>query len=296
MNPVTRSAAVPAETGLLEHWLMHYARRFPIRRGKLRVIDALWRFAARDRGQSRIARLAHGGFRMQCNLDLMVQRQYYFFGTYFLEQEHLRCWEQQARSANVVFDIGANAGIYSLSALSANRSAQVHAFEPTPELATHIRDTAALNALSNLHVHEVAIARAAGRACLWRCSGESGTNEGMNFITTNRKGSGEEVPTISIDRFCAEHAIDRVDLMKIDIQGNEPEALAGAQAMLGEQRIGTIFIELNWESGVDDSPAARTVAMLDGAGYRFARPGPTLEWRAAGDWLRAESDVVAARG
>jgi hypothetical protein len=85
--------------------------------------------------------------------------------------------------------------------------------------------------------------------------------------------------------------------MKIDIQGNEPEALAGAQEMLRERRIGTIFVELNWESTPGtESPAERTVALLAGAGYRFARPGPRLVWRDAGDWLRGASDVVASRG
>ena len=300
MSGLRTDAAQPSEarleTPVLEDWLVHYARRFPIRRGKLRVVNALWRFAAGDGGQDRMAHLSHGGFRMRCNLNRMLERQYYFFGTYFLEHEHLSCWEREARSAHVVFDIGANAGIYSLSALSANPAAWVHAFEPTPELAKHIRETAALNELSGLRVHELAIAKSVGRASLWRCAGESGANEGMNFITTNRKGSGEDVPTVSIDRFCEEQSIGRIDLMKIDIQGNEPEALAGAERMLGERRIGTIFVELNWDGAPGtESSADRTIALLASGGYRFARPGLRLVWRDVGDWLRKESDVVATR-
>lgn len=282
------------ETGLLEHWLVRYARDFPIRQGKLRVVDALWRVAASNGGQQRVARLSVGGFRMRCDLAQMLQRQYYFFGTYFLEQELLACWSREARGAGIVFDIGANAGIYSLSALAANPEAVVHAFEPTPELAAHLRETAVLNRLPGLNVHELAVARADGRATLWRCYGETGANEGMNFITTERTGSGEDVATVAVDRFCADRGIERIDLMKLDIQGNEPEALAGAQSMLREARIGTIFVELNWSAAPGaESPASRTVAALASAGYRFARPGPTPAWRDAGDWLRSLTDVVA---
>ena len=51
----------------------------------------------------------------------------------------------------VIFDVGANAGIYSLAALAIQRDATVHAFEPTPEIATRLRAMAKLNGLDHLH-------------------------------------------------------------------------------------------------------------------------------------------------
>lgn len=82
-----------------------YARHFPVRCGKLRVIDALWRSAAGG-GTRRLANLKHGGFKMSCDLSRTLQRQYYFFGTYFLEEELLRCWEDEAKRAVMIFDVG----------------------------------------------------------------------------------------------------------------------------------------------------------------------------------------------
>ena len=77
---------------VFENVLMMYARRFPIRRGKLRVVDSLWQTVLSDRSTNRVATLKHGGFKMSCDLSEMLQRQFYFFGTYFLEEDILSCW------------------------------------------------------------------------------------------------------------------------------------------------------------------------------------------------------------
>jgi FkbM family methyltransferase len=76
----------------------------------------------------------------------------------------LDCWIKAAKESEVIFDIGANAGIYSLAALSSQPSAVVHAFEPTPEIAARLRQTAHVNHLDNLIVHEVAVMRSSDTA------------------------------------------------------------------------------------------------------------------------------------
>jgi FkbM family methyltransferase len=276
----------------LENALIAYARHFPLRRGKMRLINALWRRAAGQGGFQREAVLRHGGFRLPCDISEMLQRQFYYFGTYFLEDEILACWENQARSAQTVFDIGANAGIFSLAALAANPHATVHAFEPTPEIAARLRATASMNGLFNLTVNEVAVGDHDGDATLRRWRGAGNSNEGMNFITTD--GSvGEAVRLVSLDRYCADRSIERIDLLKIDIQGNEPRAFAGAARLLRERRIGTVFAELSWDSARPDEPAAQLVAMLADAGFVFSPPGANLDWRKPGNWMRDYSDVVA---
>jgi FkbM family methyltransferase len=277
---------------LLESILVAYARHFPLRRGKLRLVDSLWRQAAGQGGFQREAVIRHGGFRVPCNISEMLQRQFYYFGTYFLEEDILACWEKQAETARTVFDIGANAGIFSLAALGANPHAMVHAFEPTPEIATRLRTTVALNDLSNLTVNEAAVGDHDGGASLMRWRGVGNSNEGMNFIATD-SSDGEAVRLVSLDRYCADRGIERIDLLKIDIQGNEPKAFAGAARLLREKQIRTIFAELSWEAGRPDEPAAVLIAMLADAGFLFSLPGPVLEWKKQGDWMRSHSDIVA---
>jgi FkbM family methyltransferase len=277
-----------------EKLLVWYARHFPVRRGKIRMVNALWR-AVGQPDTRRIAVLEHGGFRMTCDLAEMLQRQFYFFGTYFLEQDILSCWQVAARDARVVLDVGANAGVYSLAALAVRRSIQVHAFEPTPEIAARLRATAALNGLDELCVHEMAVSSRSGEATLVRFRGELGNNEGMNFISSAAAAAGAgKVKTVCLDEFCKIHGLDHVDLLKLDIQGHEHMALAGAERLIQAGRIATIFAELNWsEDNPSNCPAAACIRLLDAAGYHFAKPETSPVWRRAGDWLRTMSDVIA---
>jgi FkbM family methyltransferase len=280
---------------VFEKFLITYARRFPIRRGKLRVIDSLWQAAVSDGGGDRVATLKYGRFKMSCDLSEMLQRQFYFFGTYFLEEDLLDCWATASKSAKVVLDVGANAGIYSLAALAVQPHAVVHAFEPTPEIAARLRATADLNRLEKLYVHEFAVLQENGCAALNRYRGDLGNNEGMNFVTTSPGHPGaERVQAVSLDQFCQEHSIDQVDLLKLDVQGHEYSALKGAEQLIRAGRVRTIFMELNWGAkGGAPSPADAAIRLLAEADFRFSKPGPVLNWKKAGDWLHGLSDVVA---
>jgi FkbM family methyltransferase len=292
---VTSPGSAADSPGGLERLLLAYARGFPVRRGKMRVVNALWRLAAGPNAQ-REAVTRYAGFRMPCDLAEALQRQYYFFGTYFLEEHILRAWTDAALDARTVFDVGANSGIYSLAALAAQPAAQVHAFEATPEIAARLRRTAGLNRLAGLTVHAKAVSDVDGVSLLRRCGDDVGGNEGMNYIVRDVAGAeGERVPTIRLDSACREMGIDRIDLLKLDIQGAEGAALDGARDLIADRRIGAVFMELNWGAG-DPCPATRAVRLLEEAGYVFASPAEPLRLRPAGEWLRTLSDVIARPG
>jgi FkbM family methyltransferase len=227
----------------------------------------------------------------------MLQRQFYFFGTYFIEEDILRCWEAIAKTAKVVLDVGANAGIYSLAALAVQPDVVVHAFEPTPEIAARLRATAKLNGLENLYIHEAAVLGESGHAVLNRCRGELGDNEGMNFVIKDIGNSdAERVEAISLDQFCQDRSIEQVDLLKLDVQGHEYSALKGAEHLIRAGLVRTIFMELNWNAKAGTPcPAYESIRLLAEADFLFSKPGTLLHWEKAGDWLRGLSDVVARR-
>ena len=288
------------DAGGAERLLVAYARRFPLRQGKFRTVNALWPLVAGG-DPLRMAQISYGGFRMPCDLREALQRQYYFFGTYLLEEHLLEAWRGFSRDASVVFDVGANAGIYSLAALDAQPRAQVHAFEPTPEIAARVRHTAEINGLAGLVVHEVAVSNYDGQAILRTCDPADGGNEGMNFIVRDRNEDGAlRVPAARLDTVCAERGIERVDLVKIDVQGSEGDVLEGAAGLLARGAIGVVFMELNFapERG-DACPATSSVKRLEAAGFEFAAPntalGGTPRWAPAGDWLHGCTDVICRR-
>src|SRR5262249_27402941 len=151
-----------------------------------------------------------------------------------------------------------------------------------------------LNGLGKLYIHEVAVSCDNGYATLVRYRGELGTNDGMNFICRDQVAGGDVVKIVCLDWFCENHSIDRVDLLKLDIQGHEFVDVKGAESLIRAGRIGTIFMELNWaDKTLVGCPASASIHLLEQAGYWFSRPGRSLKWEKAGDWLRALSDVVA---
>lgn len=278
-----------------ERLLITYARAFPFRRGKMRLVDALWSVASSDSDTMRLATLKYGGFKLPCDLTEDLQRQFYFFGTYFLEEANLACWQRVAKNAHVIFDVGANLGVYSFAALAVAREAAVHAFEPTPEIASQLKSAADLNSLYGLHVHEIAASNISGHGRLNRCRGHTGTNGGMNYIHgTAQPGDLDCVQLIKLDDFCRQSKINRIDLMKVDVQGHEFDVIKGAEELLRAGRIGTLLFELNWNWG-PVCPARASIGLLEQYGYRFAAPKMKLKWRQAGDWILGLTDVLARK-
>jgi FkbM family methyltransferase len=288
---------LPQQPSALERLLIWYARHFPLRAGKMRLVNSLWKSAAGPGSTHRLAHLIHGGFTMPCDLRGMLQRQFYFFGTYFVEEDILRCWVEEARGSSVIFDVGANLGIFSLAALAGSPRATVFAFEPTPEIATRLRENARINSLGSLEVIELGVSSASGEAALKRLGLGGKNNEGMNYISVDEgTPSGEVVKTTTLDEFCETHSVDRIDMLKIDIEGHEHEALRGAHALLAAGRIGTVFMELNWSRRAGGPcPATESIGALCEAGFVFAPPTLPLRWKPAGEWLRSLGNVVARR-
>lgn len=282
---------------IFEKFLLAYSRQIPLSKGKYRLVERFGRGNARKRDFIRQAKLLYGGYTMECDLRKMLQRQFYFFGTYFLEERVLACWSDQAKNAEVVLDIGANAGIYSLAAAASNPAAVIHAFEPTPEISMHLEGTLVRNQLTDrVFLHRCAVARQEGTGHLNFFSDGGGDNEGMNYVTDEAQSTRSiAVPTICLDEFCAQQGLSKIDLVKIDVQGNEPEVLAGAEQLIRTKALRTIFVELNWNHDEPEkSAASKTVSTLSEAGYHFADPNANLEFQDAGAWLSRLSDVVAA--
>ena len=64
----------------------------------------------------------------------------------------------------------------------------------------------------------------------------------MNYIRADSsEGAAESVQTITLDRFCHDQSIERIDLLKLDIRGHEYAALLGCSDRISAGRIGTLL-------------------------------------------------------
>jgi FkbM family methyltransferase len=152
---------------------------------------------------------------------------------------------ERLRGARVAFDIGAAIGGWTEVALSADPSVVVHCFEPTSrrfaKLSSRgVGERAVLNNFAmgdTVSSAEIFYDASGGSNSLFpqRYGGETYASENV-----------ERVQISTIDRYCAEHGIEYVDFIKMDIEGYEPAAIRGAKDMMRAGKIGVIQFEYSY--------------------------------------------------
>lgn len=165
-----------------------------------------------------------------------VALQVWQFGPLGFEPPLPRLFAAFAQRSRRVLVVGANSGYYVLLAALANARVQVSAFEPYPEAVRWLRRNVRLNRLSRqVELHECAIGGAAGRARLLIPEKDHGLLEtsaslGADFWTGRVQPLDVRVATLD-QQSCADGRPD-IDLILMDVEGQEHEALAGAPRLL----------------------------------------------------------------
>jgi FkbM family methyltransferase len=152
-----------------------------------------------------------------------------------------------ARRSAVTLDLGANVGFYTLLAAQANPAGRVHAFEPQPTAFERLQNHLGLNQVRNAEAHPVAVGDVDGTADLF--VGEAGVPVSSSLsaeyleavrrdgpITRREEVEAVHVRVMPIDAFVRERAVERVDLVKLDVESFEPQALRGMSETLRRDR------------------------------------------------------------
>jgi FkbM family methyltransferase len=138
----------------------------------------------------------------------------------------------------VVLDGGANEGLYSLyAARRVGPRGAVLAVEPSTREFSRLLANIELNRLRNVEGMRVALGSRGGDA---RLAVAQTQHSGMNALDPQASGqspapwteSHETVRVETIDEIVAQRGLQRLDLVKLDIEGSEADALAGARAAI----------------------------------------------------------------
>lgn len=164
----------------------------------------------------------------------VIENCVYWDGIYAYEGESIGPWLALARDAKVVLDIGANTGLFALSAAAAAQRVKVYAFEPVPRIAATLRSNAQLNPNLTITIVEKAVGATTGTAMIHDPGGANCYSASLNseFLAADKQTYPVEV--VRIDDFVKEQGLARVDLIKLDVEGFEDAALDGMQATLRE--------------------------------------------------------------
>lgn len=188
------------------------------------------------------------------DLDLRdnLQRVLYFTGAY--EPELNAFFRLELRAGDVFVDGGAHIGVHSLTVARHFRSlggGRVIAFEPSPDSAAKLRAAALVNALE-VDVIEAALGRAPGRAVLFSDPDYDPADAGVR----SEFGSGKpivEAQRVAFDEWAETNRLERIDVMKLDLEGAELAALHGMRHTMRTLRPRALVIELKGDSKKQDA-------------------------------------------
>ena len=171
-------------------------------------------------------------------------------------------WRGLPLEGLVIYDVGAFHGILTL--FFATRGARVIAYEPNDPNHARLIENINLNRLTNVQVRKFGVGAALGVGTLhYNPEMAGGGTLNTNGIAT----MSQSVPITTLDHDIAAASLPAPDLIKIDIEGWELEALEGMRATL-DARHPALFLEMHGDTLREKkSKASAIVAFLRSAGY-----------------------------
>ncbi len=203
-------------------------------------------------------------FRMvnyDCNLETLV----FWRGIYGYERSSMKIWTGLCKESRVVLDIGANTGLFSLVAKATNPCAQVYAFEPIPRIYARLVRNSDLNHFG-INCMNLAISDTDSEGVIYDLP--LNHHHHASLIKTEAAHAGTVLIPVTIkrkrlDTILKEEQIDHIDLMKIDVEGHEPEVLEGLGSCLSRMRPSMLVEIKRMEM------AKRIEVLLTGLDYAF---------------------------
>lgn len=138
-----------------------------------------------------------------------------------------------------VFDVGANVGQTSLEYASFFRGAHITAFEPVSSTYRQLNAKTAAN--NRIRTINMGLSDSTGENTI-HLHETSDTNS-FDHMSGNSIGI-EKVKTTTLDEYCETNNVDRIDFLKIDVEGHEKHVLRGASRMLEQKKVALIQAEV----------------------------------------------------
>ena len=189
--------------------------------------------------------LEPSGYVMELDTTDWIQKWIYAEGCY--EKTDVLTLLAVMPEGGIFFDIGANVGVYALNLCT--KAKQVYAFEATEKTYAHLLKTIARNGIKNIRHSLNAVHDVSGvDISIWQgakvLDNENDGNNGMYSGALEGNVLVNNVKSVAIDDFVRDNQIEQIDLLKVDVEGNEFNVLKGATESLLRFRP-MLFCEIN---------------------------------------------------
>ena len=181
------------------------------------------------------------------------------------EKISIGLWKQLSEISEIILDVGANTGIYTLVSKSVNPKSKVYAFEPILFTYEKLKRNIALNNF-NAMSFPLALSNACGNAIVYVPDGSDlvySVTVNRNLNCGTQKVIEQPIQTITLDAFVEREHIENIDLIKLDVETHEPEVLEGYQKYIRIHQP-TLLIEI-----LSDDVGSRVEKLVEGISYLF---------------------------
>lgn len=181
------------------------------------------------------------------------------------EKKTISIWIQLCKNKKRILDVGANSGLYGITAKSFHPEAEVHCFEPLEGVATYVRQNAALNQLE-LELHVVGLSDYNGQADVYLPDEKDfvySVTVNKDTVPDSRKSRQVKIGVRRLDSMINEGIVPVPDLIKIDVERHEYEVLRGMGEYLTSARPDFIIEVL------DEEQAAKLNTVFHGLDYLY---------------------------
>ena len=253
---------------MIEQALLNAIRLVPPgTRGKRRVASRLMARRLNTEGEAEIAS-PWGRFHVP-SLREAVAEALLLDGVY--EPDVLRLLVRCVRPGHTFIDVGANVGCFTVPmARHVGPGGRVLAVEASPGVFSYLA--------RNIVANEIGNATLVGAAATDRDGGDvtffSAPDDrfGMGTLTPIFKDTPQTVPSRTLDALVTEHGLERVDAIKVDVEGHEETVFRGASALLTADPAPVVVFEfLDWaEHYATGRPGGAQEVLMD-LGYALWR-------------------------
>ena len=138
------------------------------------------------------------------------------------------------------FDVGANTGLYSLLVAKASLKTSVYSFEPyTPARENLLVNTTCNSLASRIDVIDFALSERKGVQAMYIPLQDHGSIESSSSLNPDFKLEHAQVIQVEVttlDEYVQENEINRLGLLKVDVESTEHQVIAGAQETIKRDR------------------------------------------------------------
>jgi FkbM family methyltransferase len=148
----------------------------------------------------------------------------------------------------IIFDVGANIGDYAEELKHIFPESRIYAFEPNSNTFKKLKEK--INA-TDIQAFCVGLSSSASKQKVYTYASDDESQHASVYkeVLSDLHGATDileiDFETISLDEFCIQQEIKKIDFLKIDTEGHELEVLSGAKRMISEGNIRIIQFEFN---------------------------------------------------